>query len=165
MRNSLKMTNRINCIKREVFPQATILHQRDKILGCPKFSKSVILSKFLCYIVNETILGRQNSIKEYTIGIEVLNKPKEFNPVLDGIVRVHACRLREYLSMYYKEKGIEDNLVINVPKGRYLPVFKELHHVEVKKKTEAIFISRNHFKQTSLSFENSAMSASVRQSL
>jgi hypothetical protein len=156
------MTNKTNCIKREGFPQVTILHQLDKILAFPKFSKSAILSKFLCYIVNETLLGRQNSIKEYTIGIEVLNKPKEFNPLLDGIVRVHASRLREYLSTYYKEKGIEDNLVITVPKGRYLPVFKELQYLERKAKTKAIVISRNQFEQASLSFASPAIAATVR---
>jgi hypothetical protein len=126
-----------------------------------KFSKSVLLSKFLCYIVNETLRGRQNSIKEYTIGIEVLNKPSGFNPGLDGIVRVHARRLREYLSLYYQEKRIEDKLVITVPKGRYLPVFEEQHHVEVKEKTKAIVISRNQFEQ-SFSFVNPAITSTGR---
>ena len=51
--------------------------------------------------------GRSNTIKEYTIAVNVLNKPVSFKPQHDAIVRIHAGRLRRALNYYYKEPGTE----------------------------------------------------------
>jgi len=100
-----------------------IYAQLRKIFLCPEFAVSDILRRFLTYIIDETLGGRSNTIKEYTIAINVLNKPVSFRPQQDAIVRIHAGRLRRALNYYYKEKGIADEIEISVPKGSYVPVF------------------------------------------
>ena len=73
--------------------------------------------------MEETIRGRSNCLKEYTIAVNVLDKPLHFNPQENGIVRIHAGRLRRALSRYYSEIGHVDQIVITIPKGKYVPLF------------------------------------------
>ncbi|HSZ35195.1 MAG TPA: hypothetical protein VK772_17900 [Puia sp.] len=101
-----------------------VLLQLDKILKHPLFLSSGILTKFLEFIVNETLAGRQDQIKEYTIALSVLNKPAGFRPSNNAIVRIHAKRLRNALIAYYDQKGITDDCIISIPKGKYIPLFE-----------------------------------------
>jgi TolB-like protein len=107
----------------ELFSEDLIHAQLQKIFLCPVFGVSEILRHFLSYIIQETLGGRSNTIKEYTIAINVLNKPVSFKPQQDAIVRIHAGRLRRALNYYYKEPGEHDEIEISVPKGTYVPVF------------------------------------------
>jgi TolB-like protein len=107
-----------------LYSQERIHVQIQKIFRCSVFSVSDILRRFLSYIIEETLAGRSNTIKEYTIAVNVLNKPVSFKPQHDAIVRIHAGRLRRALNYYYKEAGLADDIEISVPKGSYVPVFK-----------------------------------------
>src|SRR4051812_3340135 len=107
-----------------LYSQEHIHVQIQKIFRCSVFSVSDILRRFLSYIIEETLAGRSNTIKEYTIAVNVLNKPVSFKPQHDAIVRIHAGRLRRALNYYYKEAGLADDIEISVPKGSYVPVFK-----------------------------------------
>ena len=100
-----------------------IHHQLQKIISDPIFAVSNILRRFLSFIVEETLAGHSNQLKEYTIGVKVLNKPTDFQPQKDAIVRIHAGRLRRALSHYYKKTGNEESVRISIPKGSYVPVF------------------------------------------
>ena len=107
------------------FKNDLIYQQLNKIIVHPIFSGSEILCKFLFYVVHETITGNANTIKEYTIAVNVLNKPKNFKPpAKDAIVRIHASRLRRALLNYYKSAGENDDINILIPKGGYIPTFQ-----------------------------------------
>jgi len=105
------------------YSKGEILHQLQLIFADQTFAVSDILKRFLSFIVEETLEGRSNQIKEYTIGVNVLNKPHSFNPSQDAIVRIHAGRLRRALHYYYKGAGASDSIRIEMPKGSYLPYF------------------------------------------
>lgn len=105
------------------FTLDAIDQQMDRIFLDSHFTESEILKKFLCFVVHETIAGRANCLKEYTIATNVLGKPSNFNPQENGIVRIHAGRLRRALSDYYHGKGADDPIVIDIPKGKYVAVF------------------------------------------
>jgi len=106
-----------------LFSVTAVEYELESIFQAPFFTESAILKKFLSFIVQETILGRSNCLKEYTIAIKVLDKPLNFNPQENGIVRIHAGRLRRALSRYYSEMGRNDQIVITIPKGKYVPLF------------------------------------------
>jgi TolB-like protein len=106
-----------------LFSVSAVEEALEKIFRDPHFSESAVLRKFLSFIVQETILGRSNCLKEYTIAINVLEKPTNFNPQQNAIVRIHAGRLRRALKRYYQEMGRNDQIVITIPKGKYLPFF------------------------------------------
>jgi hypothetical protein len=124
-----------NSEKTGVIFSELIIYHLDKILRSPGFKKSRTLSQFLLYVVDETMKGRSNSIKEYTIATGALNKPVNFSPMTDCIVRVHANRLRDELDNYYQKAGQQDELIISIPKGRYIPVFAVLPGYDIDLRT------------------------------
>jgi TolB-like protein len=101
-----------------------VLAQLRRILDSAQINRSVVLTDFLTFVVNETLGGRSEGLKEYTIGVQALKKESDFNPQADSIVRIHAGRLRRVLKEYYYEEGKEDPIVISIPKGSYAPNFK-----------------------------------------
>jgi TolB-like protein len=107
------------------FSPEKINRQVVKVLGDPHFACSEILRDFLSFIVKETIEGRSNRLKEYTIALNVLSKPKTFKPKENCIVRIHAVRLRKALQNYYDGPGSMDEIRIMLPKGNYVPVFSD----------------------------------------
>lgn len=107
------------------FSPRAIERQLERIYLDSHFTESQILRKFLSFIVEETMLGRANCLKEYTIALSVLEKPPDFRPKENGIVRIHAGRLRRALQQYYSDKGHNDQIVITVPKGQYVPMFTD----------------------------------------
>jgi TolB-like protein/Tfp pilus assembly protein PilF len=109
---------------RETPPSQAAQDALEKILVDPTFRASQRLKDLLRYLVEETIAGRGEELKEYTIGLEVFKKPESFDPRLDNIVRTDARRLRSRLAEYYAEGGREDSIRIEFVKGRYSPVFR-----------------------------------------
>src|SRR5215470_13411404 len=109
-----------------IFTQAShmsINDQLERILNTPPLVSSPSLSRFLRYVVEETVAGRGGAIKEYTLGLNVFDRGEEFNPRLDPIVRVQARNLRSRLEKYYQTQGVEDPIRIELPKGTYVPLF------------------------------------------
>lgn len=98
----------------------------DRILASPGFDKSEQLKSFLRFVVEETIAGRGQQIKAYTIAVDALGRDVSFDPQLDPIVRVEAGRLRRALENYYAREGRYAPMIIELPIGHYLPVFREI---------------------------------------
>ncbi len=73
--------------------------------------------RFLTYIVEQTLAGRTDAIKELVLGIEVFDRPADFDPKVDTIVRVEAGKLRKRLEEYYADEGAAAAVRIEVPKG------------------------------------------------
>lgn len=97
--------------------------QLDRILSSAEFKNKLRLQRFLSYVVHETLVGNSSLIKGYTIGLEVFDKDESFDPQADAIVRVEAGRLRRLLEHYYVNEGKDDPIIIDLPKGKYEPVF------------------------------------------
>ncbi len=106
------------------FSKKEIQDELDRILSSDMFSRSSVLSNFLKFIVEETLEGNTEGLKEYTIAVSALGKPDDFNPQIDAIVRIHAGRLRRLLNEYYMGIGITDTIKIEVVKGTYVPMFR-----------------------------------------
>ena len=109
----------------QMFSDEEIGKQLERILADSHFAHSEILRNFLKFIISETLEGRSNCLKEYTIALNVLKKPKTFRPKEDCIVRIHAVRLRKALADYYNGPGVMDPIRISLPKGNYVPDFTE----------------------------------------
>ncbi len=107
------------------FTSGEVIKQLERILSAEVFINSNALSRFLRFVVEETLAGNATQLKEYTIGINVLSKTSRFSPKVDPIVRIHAGRLRRALYEYYATGGKNDPVVISIPKGSYVPVFSE----------------------------------------
>ena len=108
-----------------VSPEVVRAHLSE-ILASAVFSKADRISRFLRYAVEESLRGRESRISEYSIGVEVYERPATFDARLDSIVRVEAGRLRSKLREYYETEGSNSSIRIEFPKGGYAPVFKEV---------------------------------------
>ena len=100
--------------------QALIRHV-EKICDSPEFRSKQVLCRFLSYIVSETLAGRGEDIKAFSIGVDVFKKDDDFDPGQDTLVRINAGRLRRMLALYYSNTGKDDDLRIEIPKGGYIP--------------------------------------------
>jgi YVTN family beta-propeller protein len=97
--------------------------QLSKILSFERFLKSERLKDFLTFVVKEHLDGNAEQLKETTIALAVFGKKPDFDPKKYAIVRTTANRLRAELENYYNTVGKEDSLLIELPKGRYIPQF------------------------------------------
>lgn len=97
----------------------------SRILKSAAFRDSPQLVRFLTFVVEETLAGKADRIKGYTIAIEALGRGSDFDPEADAIVRVEASRLRVALARYYAGAGANDSLVIDLPRGTYVPTFRK----------------------------------------
>ena len=110
-------------VVRESVPADQVREQLRRILLSPLFARSVRLSRFLTYIVKQTLEGQQDTLKEYQVGVEVCDRRESYDPRTDPVVRVEARRLRAALQSYYTSEGAGDKIVIALPKGGYAPRF------------------------------------------
>ena len=98
--------------------------QLDRILASEPFVNSDRLSRFLRYVVERTLSGEGDRLKEYVIGTEVFERGEQYDPRVDSIVRVEAGRLRAKLDEYYNGPGCDDPVVIRMRRGGYTPAFE-----------------------------------------
>lgn len=114
-------------------PAVAILEQMERVLASRHFRQTRTLDKFLRHAVTKTLAGFEGELKESLIGREVFHRGEDFNPSLDAVVRVQAGMLRKKLASYYAEEGLSDPLVIDLPKGCYVPTFhtRESHLAEM----------------------------------
>jgi TolB-like protein len=105
---------------------AKIREHLSTILTSEIFVRSERLSRFLRFVVGKALEGRGDEISEYSIGVEVYDRPTAFDPRIDSTVRVEAGRLRAKLREYYEAEGTDSPIRIQLPKGRYSPSFREI---------------------------------------
>ena len=104
-----------------------IREQLARVLESAPFVQSQRRQRFLEYVVHETLAGRGERVKGYSIALAVFGRPETFDPVADPIVRIEAGRLREKLRSYYDTDGWNDPVRIVLPRGTYVPriVFRD----------------------------------------
>ncbi|WP_428664019.1 hypothetical protein [Reyranella sp.] len=100
-----------------------VLAQLDRIRRSAVFAGSERLLAFLSFVVEETVRGGGDSLKEAVIGNAVYARDPPYDPRIDSTVRVEARRLRLKLREYYEGEGRGDPVVIDLPAGRYVPTF------------------------------------------
>ncbi len=96
----------------------------DKILASPGFANADRLSRFLRHTVEETLNGQTDKLKESLLGIDVFGRKPTYDPRVDAVVRTEAVKLRARLRDYYESAGRDDEIVIDLPKGGYVPAFR-----------------------------------------
>jgi TolB-like protein len=102
-----------------------VRRELDLVLGSEGFARNERLSKFLRFVVERRLEGRDPELKESVIAVEIFGRSPDYNPRRDPIVRTEATRLRARLSQYYVSEGKDHTLVIELPKGGYSPSFHQ----------------------------------------
>ena len=100
-----------------------VRQELERVLQSKAFRNAESLSKLLRFIVERTLEGDTEGLKEYSLGSEVLGRGPAFDAQADPIVRVQAGRLRSKLDGYYHTEGKSNALRIHLPRGGYIPEF------------------------------------------
>ena len=100
-----------------------ILGQIEKLVASHTLHGSESLCKLLRYLAKNALDHPGASLKEYQIATEVFGRQHDFDPQVDSAVRVQAGRLRSKLAEYYASEGVEDSLIVELPKGMYALIF------------------------------------------
>src|SRR3712207_2806388 len=96
-----------------------ILTQLETVLADRRFASSERNARFLRYVVERTLEGKTDQIKETVLATEVYGRPLSYDPKSDSIVRVEATRLRQKLRSFYENEGHGSTIRIQLPSGTY----------------------------------------------
>ncbi|MBK7930247.1 MAG: tetratricopeptide repeat protein [Bryobacterales bacterium] len=91
------------------------------------------MKRFLEFTVRQTLEGKAGEIKEALVGVEVFDRPADYDPRVDPIVRVEARRLRQKIEEYYASDGAGDSVRIVYAKGGYAPRIEALEIADGKR--------------------------------
>ncbi len=103
---------------------AEIRAELERVLAHPSFRRAERSSALLRFVVEQTLAGHADRLKEYTLGAEALGRGAAFDPRVDPIVRAEASRLRARLDEYYEDEGQQHTVRLVLAKGSYVPQFR-----------------------------------------
>jgi Malectin domain len=99
------------------------------LLASGLLDKAPNLRRFLEYVAEQYFAGNDSQVKEYSIAVQALHRPQQFDPQSDAIVRVTAHALREKLERYYAGEGADHPIQIRLPVGKYILHFERKEQV------------------------------------
>src|SRR5207248_11554675 len=109
-----------------------IREQLERILSSPLFKKSRRFPNLLRFVVERSLQGHAEPLKERTLGIEVFGREPDYDTNLDPVVRTTAVEIRKRIAQYYHEPGHDSEIRIDFPPGTYLPEFRMPHKPAVE---------------------------------
>jgi hypothetical protein len=100
---------------------ADVHAQLERIISSSSFKSSKRHPRFLRFVVEKSLSGTAQEIKERIIGVEVFDRPADYDLASDPIVRVAAGEIRKRLAQYYVQEGHDGELRFDLPPGSYVP--------------------------------------------
>ena len=110
-----------------------VREEMTRVLASHEFRSSKRSQDFLRFVVENTLRGAADILKERTIGIEVFGRPTSYDPSDDATVRVKAGEVRKRLGLYYSTQGAANPLRIELPSGTYVPEFHVMEAPQAEK--------------------------------
>ncbi len=104
--------------------------QVERIFQSKTFRSSDVLRHLLSYLVDASLAGTADELKEYTVAVDALGKPSSYDPRQESAVRMQVGRLRQRLAEYYRTEGVDDPIVVDLPKGGFRVVFEPRHRFD-----------------------------------
>src|ERR1700677_4073454 len=98
--------------------------QVQRIIQSKAFRTSEVHRNLLHYLAEKSLSGTADSLKEYTVGLDVFSKPASYDPRQESVVRMHVARLRHKLAEYYRTEGSDEPVIVDIPKGAFEVTFK-----------------------------------------
>ena len=114
----------------QAWSEQDTLEQLARVLSSSGFVRNERMSRFLRFLVERHLQGRDDELKESVIAVEVFHRKPDYDPKQDSIVRTEAGRLRARLAEYYTGEGSADLVIIELPKGGYIPVFRRAQAID-----------------------------------
>jgi hypothetical protein len=100
-----------------------VRNELTELLKTVQFANSKRYPALLSYVVEKALAGQSDELKERVLGIEVFNRPADYDTNNDTVVRVAAGEVRKRLALVYHESEVEHAIQITLPVGSYVPEF------------------------------------------
>jgi len=117
-----------------------------RVVGSQQFARSARLRDFLLYVCRAALEHHGEEIHEQQIGVRVFQRPPDYNPNEDNIVRSQARLLRQKLEAYFASEGSDEPVIISIPKGGYAPEFLERSAPVPTEPAEAVAETRSEWR-------------------
>lgn len=115
--------------------RASVREELERIISSPLFANSKRYPNLLRYVVEASLHGRADALKERTLGMEVFSREPDYDTNLDHVVRNTASEVRKRLMLYYRESS-DSRIRIELPVGAYAPVFRRFEPITQVEKAE-----------------------------
>jgi hypothetical protein len=96
----------------------------ERIAASPQLKRAARLQELLFYIGKRCLKDGSESVHEQEIGVEVFRRPKGYDTSADNIVRTNVSDLRKRIESYFESEGVDETLIVEIPRGSYVPVFR-----------------------------------------
>ena len=96
----------------------------DRVLSSPQLKRSARMRELLAYVGRRALEEGCEQLHEQEIGTEVFGRAPGYDTSADNIVRVNATELRKRIDGYFETDGINEPLIMEIPRGGYIPVFR-----------------------------------------
>jgi hypothetical protein len=112
-------------------PKATLSDVKEQrrqlvqqVASSQYFAKSARLREMLLYVCDRVLDHQVGEIHEQEVGRRVFGRPADYDTAADNTVRVHASMLRKRVEQYFANEGLDEPVIIEIPRGNYAPVFR-----------------------------------------
>jgi hypothetical protein len=146
---------------RDTPDREAVLRELQEILASHHFCNSKRYPAMLKYIVENTLAGQSDHLKERTIGVEVFERPPTYDTNSDTVVRYTAGEVRKRLLLYYSETGRSSAVRISLPAGSYIPEFHYGHDLPAENGDDAGFRVEHHLDGDGLAHADAGDSHSL----
>jgi hypothetical protein len=106
-----------------VLEAEAIRAQVERILQNKNLRLSEVQRRLFSYLADKSLSGEADELKEYTLGLDAFGKPPSYDPRQESVVRMHVARLRQKLADYYRIEGVNDPILVDLPKGGFKVTF------------------------------------------
>ena len=106
-----------------VLEAEAIRAQVERILQNKNLRLSEVQRRLFSYLADKSLSGEADELKEYTLGLDAFGKPPSYDPRQESVVRMHVARLRQKLADYYRIEGVNDPILVELPKGGFKVTF------------------------------------------
>ena len=96
----------------------------ERVAASPQLKRAARMQELLFYIGKRSLKDGSETVHEQEIGVEVFRRPENYDTSVDNIVRTNVSDLRKRIESYFESEGKDETLVMEIPRGSYLPVFK-----------------------------------------
>jgi hypothetical protein len=120
-RRGVTSTSNVTVLPRD--KSSAVRAELERVLESPPFRPSRRCQKLLVYLVEETLNGKADALKERTVGVDVFGRSPAYDTSEDSSVRVCAGEIRKRLAQYYVDAAHIRELRIELPPGSYVPLF------------------------------------------
>jgi hypothetical protein len=96
----------------------------ERVAASSQLRRAARLQELLFYVGKRSLKDGCDRIHEQEIGSQVFGRPESYDTTIDNIVRTNVSDLRKRIDAYFNSEGLHEKLIMEIPRGNYVPVFK-----------------------------------------